>query len=106
MMNATITILGMALLTFIVKALVFLLGDRVRFPPLLERALSFIPVTVLTAIIVPMILSPHGQGLEINLHNPQLIASIFAVLVCLATRKQLLTIIAGLAVFFGWQMWM
>jgi branched-subunit amino acid transport protein len=105
-MNATITIVGMALITFIIKALVFLLGDRVRFPVWLERALGFIPVTVLTAIIVPMILSPHGQELELNLHNPQLIASIFAIAVCAATRKQLLTIIAGLAVFFGWQAWM
>jgi len=105
-MNETITVLGMALITFVIKALVFLLGDRVRFPPLLVRALGFIPVTVLTAIIVPMILSPHGQGLEINLHNPQLIASIFAVSVCVATRRQLLTIIAGLAVFFTWQTWM
>lgn len=105
-MNATVTILGMALITFIVKALVFLLGDRVRFPAWLERALGFIPVTVLTAIIVPMILAPHGHELELNLHNPQLIASIFAIVICAATRKQLLTIIAGLVVFFGWQVWM
>lgn len=105
-MNATVTILGMAVITVIIKALIFVLGDRMRFPPLLERALGFIPVTVLTAIIVPMILSPHGQGLELNLRNPQLIASIFAILVCAATRRQLLTIIAGLAVFFGWQAWM
>ena len=105
-MNATMTILGMAAITFLIKALIFILGDRVRFPLLLKLALGFVPVTVLTAIIVPMILSPHGQGLELSWRNPQLIASIVAILVCVATRRQLLTIIAGLVTFFSWQGWL
>ena len=102
-MNGTLTILGMAVITFIIKAVIFILGDRVTFSPLLRQALSFVPVTVLTAIIVPMILTPQGQGLELNWHNPQLVGALFAALVCAATRQQLLTIMAGLAVFFGWQ---
>ncbi len=105
-MNATVTILGMAAITFIIKALIFILGDRVRFPLLLKRALGFVPVTVLTAIIVPMILSPHGQGLELSWRNPQLVASLVAILVCVATRRQLLTIITGLVAFFSWQAWL
>jgi len=98
-----ISILGMAVMTFFIKAVIFILGDPVTFSPLLRQALSFVPVTVLTAIIVPMILAPQGQGLELNWHNPQLVAALFAALVCAATRQQLLTIMAGLAVFFGWQ---
>lgn len=105
-MSATVTIVGMAAITFLIKALIFILGDRVRFPHWLKQALGFVPVTVLTAIIVPMILSPHGQGLELTWRNPQLVASIVAVAVCVATRRQLLTIVAGLTVFFCWQGWM
>ena len=104
-MSATVTILGMALITFVIKALVFILGDRVRFPPTLKLALSFVPVTVLTAIIVPMVLAPHGQGLELSWHNPQLVAALFSVVLCAVTRHQLLTILSGLLVFFGWQYW-
>lgn len=103
-MNYTVMILGMAAVTVLIKAAIFVLGDRVVFPPLLQQALGFVPVTVLTAIIVPMILAPHGGGMEFSLHNPQLIASIVAVVVCAATRRQLITIVAALAVFFAWQL--
>ncbi|HEY8605773.1 MAG TPA: AzlD domain-containing protein [Noviherbaspirillum sp.] len=103
-MNYTLMVLGMALITFAIKATIFILGGRVAFPPLLQRALGFVPVTVLTAIIVPMILAPHGEGLELHWRNPQLVASIVAVLVCAATGRQLLTIVLALLVFFGWQL--
>lgn len=102
-MSTTLTILGMAVITFAIKALVFILGDRVRFSRSMRQALAFVPVTVLTAIIVPMILAPHGQGLELNWRNPQLVAGLVSIAICLATRQQLLTIMLGLAVFFGWQ---
>jgi branched-subunit amino acid transport protein len=102
-MSATLTILGMAVITFAIKALVFILGDRIRFSPAMRQALAFVPVTVLTAIVMPMILAPHGQSLELSWRNPQLVAALVAVAICLATRHQLLTIMLGLAVFFGWQ---
>jgi len=105
-MSATITILGMAALTVLVKALIFLLGERVRFSPLARQALDFVPVTVLTAIIVPMVLAPHGGGLELDWRNPQLVAAGAAVLVCAVTRQALLTIGVGLVVFFAWQYWL
>jgi branched-subunit amino acid transport protein len=60
-MNYTLMILGMAAVTVAIKATIFVLGGRVAFPPLLQQALGFVPVTVLTAIIVPMILAPHGE---------------------------------------------
>ncbi|TFW09553.1 AzlD domain-containing protein [Oxalobacteraceae bacterium OM1] len=103
MMINTWMVLGMAAVTVFIKAAIFVLGGRVSFPPLLQQALGFVPVTVLTAIIVPMILAPHGGGAELDWRNPQLVASIVAILVSAATRRQLLTIVIGLVVFFGWQ---
>ena len=101
----TIMILGMAAVTVLVKAALFVLGDRVAFPPLLKQALGFVPVTVLTAIIVPMILSPRGEGLELTWRNPQLVGAAVAVLACVATGgRQLPTIVAALATFFLWQL--
>ncbi|WP_317205287.1 AzlD domain-containing protein [Janthinobacterium sp.] len=102
-MNLTLTILGMAAITFFVKAIIFILGDRVVFPVSLRKALAFVPVTVLTAIIVPMILAPRGGGLELDWRNPQLVAAGAAALVSAATRHQLATIGVGLAVFFACQ---
>ncbi|MBU6491400.1 MAG: AzlD domain-containing protein [Burkholderiales bacterium] len=102
-MNYTVMIAGMAVVTVFIKAVIFVLGDRVSLPPLLREALAFVPVTVLTAIIVPMVLAPHGHGLELTWRNPQLVAALAAIVVCAATRHQLLTIGVALAVFFGWQ---
>jgi branched-subunit amino acid transport protein len=105
-MNYVVMILGMAAVTVFVKVFMFVAGNRFRFPPWLNLALSFVPETVLTAIIVPIILAPHGGEMELNWHNPQLVASLAAVAACLVGRKQLLTIGVGLAVFFVWQYWM
>lgn len=102
-MSYALMILGMAAATYACKATFFLLGHRLVFPPLLKAALDFVPVTVLTAIVVPLVLSPRGEGLELTWRNPQLVATIVAVIVCAATRHQLLTIAAGLAAFFAWQ---
>ena len=102
-MNTTLIIIGMAIITFLIKAIIFILGDRIAFSELMKKALGFVPVTVLTAIIVPMVLAPHGQGLELGWRNPQLVAAAVAIGVCAVTRHQLWTIIAGLAVFFSWQ---
>lgn len=104
-MSYTLMIAGMAAVTVFIKTAIFILGDRIVFPPLLKQALGFVPVTVLTAIIVPMILAPHGNGLELDWRNPQLVAAIIAIAVCAATRRQLLTIVVGLTTFFGWQFW-
>ena len=102
-MSYTLIILGMALITFLIKAIIFILGGRMAFPPLLQQATGFVPVTVLTAIIVPMIVAPHGAGLELDWRNPQLVASIAAVMVAVGVRRQLVTITVALVVFFVWQ---
>jgi branched-subunit amino acid transport protein len=106
-MNATsnyvLLILGMALITYLIRAAVFVLGERLPFPPVVRTALSFVPVTVLTAIIVPMTVSPHGENAELTWRNPQLVAALVAIAVCVLTKRPLLTIAVSLAVFFAWQ---
>ena len=103
-MNYTVLIVGMAVITVIIKAVIFMLGERLVLPALFKEALGFVPVTVLTAIIVPMVLSPHGETLELYWHNPQLVAALIAIAVCAVTGRQLLTITVGMAVFIGWQL--
>ncbi len=102
-MMYALLILGMALITFGVRAAVFVLGERVAFSPVMRTALGFVPVTVLTAIIVPMAVAPHGSGPEITWRNPQLVGALVACVVSAMTRRPLLTIAVGLAVFFAWQ---
>lgn len=102
-MSFVVMILGMAAITIAIRAAIFVLGDRIAFPRIVKQALDFVPVTVLTAIIVPMTVAPHGQGLELTWRNPQLVGAVAAVALCAATRHQLLTIGGAMLVFFGWQ---
>ncbi|MEM5435307.1 AzlD domain-containing protein [Paraburkholderia diazotrophica] len=102
-MNYVLLIVGMAVITWLIRATVFMLGDRIVFPPLVRTALGFVPVTVLTAIIVPMAVSPHGAQAELTWRNPQLVGALAAVAVSALTRRPLLTIAVGLAAFFLWQ---
>ncbi|AOJ09305.1 AzlD domain-containing protein [Burkholderia mayonis] len=102
-MRYALLIVGMAALTYAIRTTLFLLGDRLVFPPLLLAALRFVPVTVLTAIVVPMTIAPHGGDAELTWRNPQLVGGVGAALVSAATRRPLVTIAAGLAVFFFWQ---
>jgi branched-subunit amino acid transport protein len=102
--NYILLILGMALITYLIRAAVFVLGERLAFPPVVRMALGFVPVTVLTAIIVPMTVAPHGGGAELTWRNSQLVAALVAIVVCFWTRRPLLTIAVSLAVFFFWQL--
>jgi len=93
-------IAGMAVINLIIRWPVYLFADHVRFPPLIERALAFVPVTVLTAIIVPMIVMPGGGAPEINWRNPYLVAAIIAAAISWRWHKLMPTILIGMAVFF------
>src|SRR6185369_11402449 len=63
-MNIPVMILGMALINLVIRWPVYLFANHFRFPPLIERALAFVPVAVLTAIIVPTVLYPDGRTLD------------------------------------------
>ena len=66
-----------------------------QLPGWLEEALGFVPVAVLTAIIVPaVIISPEG-GLMLA-GNSNLPAALVAVTATLVTRSVLATIASGL----------
>jgi branched-subunit amino acid transport protein len=51
--NYALMIAGMAVVTIGIRAAIFVLGDRIVFPALVRQALDFVPVTVLSAIVVP-----------------------------------------------------
>lgn len=101
--NELLLILGMVAVTFSVRYLPLLMSGRVEFPASLERALRFVPVAVLTALILPMVMLPHGEWL-VSFNNPYLAASIVAIAVSAWRRNLMLTIVTGLVVFFSWRL--
>ncbi len=94
-MNIWLIMIIAGLVTFATRLSFILLLDRIKVPDWFRRGLRFVPVAVLSAIILPQLTSPNGT-LNISWRNPQLLAGIVAILVAWRTRNVILTIIAGL----------
>ena len=95
-MNIWITMIIAGLLTFATRLSFILLLDRIRVPDWFRRGLRFVPVAVLSAIILPALTSPNNT-LFLSWRNPELLAGLVAILVAWRTKNVLLTILAGMA---------
>ena len=89
-------IAGMALVTFALRASFLVLPPGVETPPLLRRALRFVPAAILTAIWAPELVL-HGEVLDLSIHNERLLAGAVAIAVAWRWRMTSVTIAAGLA---------
>lgn len=90
------TIIGMGLITYAIRLTPILLLERFELSPALRQALKFVPVAVLTAIIVPELVMPGG-GVEVSLGNGRLLAGLLAIFVAWRTKNVLWTIAVGMA---------
>lgn len=97
-----VMILGMALVTFGVRYPVLALVSRIRLPERVLAALKFVPPAVLSAIILPKVVMPDGN-VELNISNPELVASLVAMLIAWRTKNLLLTIVLGMLAMWGWR---
>lgn len=94
---------GMALVTFGIRYILFPISGRFQFPKLIEKALQYVPPVVLTAIIVPSVLMPGGETLNLKLSNPYLIGAMAACLMGALFKNLLLTIVVSMMIFLGAQ---
>ena len=84
------------LLTFATRFVMFSDIAPKHLPTWFDDALGFVPIAVLTAIIIPaVIIGPEGTLVLSD--NARLPAAVLAVTVALVTRAVLPTIAAGLA---------
>jgi branched-subunit amino acid transport protein len=101
-MNEILLIAGMAAVTFGIRYSMLLLAGRFQFPVWLEGALHYVPPAVLAAIIVPAVLMPTGH-IDLGYHNARLVGGLAAIMVGWFSQNLLLTIVLGMAAFWGWQ---
>ncbi|MCB0115394.1 MAG: AzlD domain-containing protein [Caldilineaceae bacterium] len=99
-MTLWLTLIAAGLLTYAIRASFLVSAGRFHLSHTARRALRFVPVAVLTALIVPDLLIQNNQ-IAITLDNQRLIAGLVAVLVAWRTRNTLLTIAVGMAVLGG-----
>ena len=75
-------------------------------PKWLIDALGFVPISVLTAIIVPAVLIDPTTQQIIVMHNARLYAATIATIVALLTSNVIATISSGLATLWVLQWWL
>ena len=89
------TLILAGLVTFLIRLSFIVLLGRVETPPLLTRALRFVPPAVLSAIIFPEMFI-RDSALDVSLGNLRLIAGLIATVIAWRTRNVLLTIAVGM----------
>ena len=97
-LGEAMSILGMLTVTFGIRYPILALSGRVRMPPLLIKALGYVPVAVLSAITVPMMIAPQGD-IWLQAGNEYLVAGVFAIVFVAISRHLLATIIVGMVLF-------
>ena len=94
-----LAMIGLGILTFLTRFSFIVLLERWQAPEIVQRALRFVPIAVLTAIVVPELVQPNDV-LDLRPYNPRLLAGLVATLVAWKTKNVILTIAAGMAVFW------
>jgi len=99
-MDATLklwlVILAVGLLNYLSRLSFIAVFARRTMPPLLARALKYVPAAMLTALIVPMIAADPAAGHALTF-NPRIVAAAIAGVVAFYTRSSLWTMGTGMA---------
>ena len=91
-----LSIIIVGLLTLGIRLSFMLFMGQTQIRPMVQQALRFVPVAVLSALIAPALFLSGGV-LNLSLGNIRLIAGIVAILVAWRTKNVLLTILIGMA---------
>ena len=75
-------------------------------PRWLIDALAFVPIAVLTAILVPAVLIDPVTQQIIVIGNKRIVAAVVATIIALLTRNVIATISSGLATLWVVQWWL
>ena len=96
-------IVGMAIVTFLIRYPVLAIFGKLTLPPLIMRSLKYVPAAVLTAIIVPAVLLPDGTHINASPSNAYLIGGVVATVTAWRAKNLLLTIILGMVSVWVWR---
>ena len=87
--------IGMGVITYVIRLSFLVMGDRLRLTAVTRRALNYVPIAVLSAIILPAMLQPNDV-LDVSWGNGRLIAGLVAGIVAWRTQSALWTISVGM----------
>jgi branched-subunit amino acid transport protein len=100
-MNRTylLTIAGMALVTYLPRALPLLLLSNRPLPAWLREWLDLVPAALLGALVAPALVA-SGDPRQLDLFRPELLAALPALAVALQTRSLAGTTLTGMVSYW------
>lgn len=84
----------MAIVTYLTRAPLMVLVGKVKLPPRLENYLKYMPVAILTALVVPGLVV-KDQQLNLAWNNPYLPAALVAGLLAWRTKNVFWAMVSG-----------
>jgi len=98
-MNLWLVVIVAGAVTFLIRLSFISLLAGWQMPPLLRRALAFVPAAVLSAIVFPELLLRDGV-IALDGANHRLFAGLLAIAVAWRFRKTMPTIAVGMGVLW------
>ena len=96
-MNEWLLIIAMAVITFSIRYALLAASGRWHLPATLEQSLKFVPVAVLSAIVVQTIMiKDSGTDIGWTINNSFLFAATVAFLTARITNSLMISVVAGL----------
>lgn len=89
-------ILSMAVVTYATRVGFIGVARQFEMHPLLRRALEYVPVSILAALVFPAVFAPSGK-MQQPLTNTYVWGAAITVGVLLATKRQWVAIVLGVA---------
>jgi branched-subunit amino acid transport protein len=97
-----LTIVGAGAGTFALRLSFIALLGRVEMPLAFRRVLRFVPASVLTAFVIPLLFYENG-ALHVSIDNERLLAGLIAAIIAWHTRSVLFTLGGGMAALWTLQ---
>nr|WP_067290453.1 AzlD domain-containing protein [Marinobacterium profundum] len=91
--------LAVGLGTFALRLSFIQFHAQLRLPAVLNRALTYVPASVLAALVLPSVVNSGVDG-ELSLLSPRTLAALAAALVAWKTKNILFTLFSGMAVLW------
>ena len=95
-------ILAMGALTFLLRNLFILFGERIHLPGWFREAQAYVPVAVLAAIVAPAFF-PVGGDVGLAEQVPRWVAGAVGVVVAATSRQLVAVLVAGMLTLWGLQ---
>ena len=95
-LSVALTILGMAAATYSSRVGLIGLARQIELHPIARRALEYVPLSILAALVFPAVIAPSG-AMESPLSNPTLWAALITAAVHATLKRPVVSILVGVA---------